>query len=394
MARTASVKKIADKPTRTKRVKLSRSEQYLINIKYMGDEPVLSRDVYVSESEYGRALNWYNYMCSRNEAREYLETYLRDTNREDDLRAVKNVSDSMLPETLCWVARMLSRRAKLSHTSIEWMDKQLAGIRAGTIGKTTKLAGQVQDQAAVEPDTRVSPVSQVSRPASDFIGRLEEEIDRSGWSVSVYDRLVSEEASSSIVDAVADYFREVALEAALLVGKNPPLDLLEGYSHYTKSQLKDRAKFYAGIISDCDRYALKKRASRKPRATKPVSNEKKLSRVKLQPESKEYRAVSLPPDRILGSLEVWTFNTRYKIFTRLVASRGSSLDVSGTSVTGYDETQSATYRSGRKSLAAVETILAGHSKGIKQLLASSKKLDNIQYRLNENTLLLRASKSG
>ena len=390
MAKIASLKKIVDKPTRTKRVKLTRSEQYLINIKYMGDEPVLSRDVYVSESEYGRALNWYNYMCSRNQAREYLETYLHDTNRHEDLRAVKNVSDSMLPETLCWVARMLTRRAKLASTSIEWMENQLAGIRSGVICKTTKLAGQDTQRsvdATAVPDTSTSP-------ASDFIGRLEEEIDRVGWSISVYDRLVAEEASSSIAGAVADHFREVASEAAQLIGKNPHRDLLEGYSHYTKSQLKERAKFYASIISDCDRYELKKRATRKPRVAKPISNEKKLQRVKLQAESKEYRAVSLPADRIIGSLEVWTFNTRYKIFTRLVASKGSSLDVSGTSITGYDETQSGTYRSGRKSLQAVETILTGHTKGIKQLLASSKKLDNIQYRLNENILLLRAAKSG
>lgn len=387
MARAASIKKISDKTTRTKRVKLSRSEQYLINIKYMGDEPILSREVYVSDSEYGRALNWYNYMCSRSEAREYLETYLQNENRTADLRAVKNVSDSMLPETLCWVARMLTRKAKLSPSSIEWMEKQLAGIRSGEIGKTTKLAGQ-ESQETPEP---AIPDSKVS-PASDFIGRLEEEIDRSGWSVSVYDRLVSEEASSNIANAVADFYRSVAEEASSLISKNAPSDLLEGYSHYTKSQLKDRAKFYASIITDCDRYTLSKRATRKPRVKKPVSSEKKLQHVKLQPESKEYRASSISPERVLGSLEAWTFNTRYKIFTRLVAASNSGLDISGTSITGYDESQSGTYRSGKKSLQAVETILAGHTKGIKLLLSSSKKINNIQYRLNENTLLLRATK--
>ena len=77
MARRQIVTKRTPKVTRT-----TKSEQYIINKKYLGDEPVFTEKL--SQTDFINALNWYGYMCNTDDAREYLIDYIKLTGKSDD----------------------------------------------------------------------------------------------------------------------------------------------------------------------------------------------------------------------------------------------------------------------------------------------------------------------
>jgi hypothetical protein len=58
------------------------------------------------------------------------------------------------------------------------------------------------------------------------------------------------------------------------------IDLVEGYSHLSKLQLRNCVKFCETVINDCASYVQLKKVERKPRAKKAVSPERMSSKFK------------------------------------------------------------------------------------------------------------------
>ena len=137
MSRAAATPKSL-KIKKSLKVKTTRTEQYLINIKYMGSEPVFASDKQLVDQQYSSALNWYNYMCSRSDAREYLETYLKNTNRLIDLKKLKSVPDNKFIEHAGWIARMLSRGVLLTKRSYNHMNMKLSEMLKHSTGQEAK----------------------------------------------------------------------------------------------------------------------------------------------------------------------------------------------------------------------------------------------------------------
>jgi hypothetical protein len=63
--------------------------------------------------------------------------------------------------------------------------------------------------------------------------------------------------------------------------------LVEGYSHLSKIQLKQCVKFCETVINDCNSYVQIKKVERKPRAKKAVSPEKLTRKFKFMKEFDE-----------------------------------------------------------------------------------------------------------
>ena len=111
MARRQAIISKKIKPVRT-----TKTEQYLINHKYLGEEPDLAGKP-IDDVTYAKAMTWYNYMCSREDAREYLDTYLVACGRVKEAKMLHSVSDTRFPVQAAWIARMLSRGASLGNSA-------------------------------------------------------------------------------------------------------------------------------------------------------------------------------------------------------------------------------------------------------------------------------------
>jgi hypothetical protein len=223
---------------------------------------------------------------------------------------------------------------------------------------------------------------------SDFIGQFDEAIDREGWTVSMYEWLQKHDIAPMLANRVVDFFQPILDEAELSL---TDASVQEGYSNYTKKQLRERRDFYAQVVADCGRYSSNTKKVRVIKKPKTVSAEKKLKNIKYMNESKEYRVASVAPEKILGAQELWVFNVKYKVLSVLRALDRGGLDLSGSTVKNVNESDSFTYGLGKSVHDRLEVVLKGGKRALTNMLNELKTRD-LNCRINENVVLLKVNK--
>jgi hypothetical protein len=387
MARTASVKKLA--LVRKPKIHTTKTEQYLINIKYMGEEPSFDGKP-VQDLEYSKAHTWYSYMSEKNEAKEYLESYLKNANRLTDIENLNKVPEAYFPYYAAYIARMISRGANLPENRIETINKLLlSSFEKINKNKYDGLTQNSSEVARVKPKVKISIQERVSDKVGDFINEFEEAFDDKGHTLSMYAWLQQKEIPPLLAGKIADFYRPISQEANQVIRKNADEQLLEGYNHLSLEQKKARAAFYNSILSDCERYASNTKVVKVTRKPRPVTIEKKLKFVKYQKENNEFKIVSIKPEKIIGAQEFWMFNTKYKTLTVFVALDRGGLDMVRTSIIKYDPLKTFTYRLGKKASSVINSVLIDGKIAVRKIMASLKKNEAIQERINENTILMK-----
>lgn len=369
-----------------KKLRGSRTAEHLLNLKQMGDEPTFSPVNEIDDNSYSKALLWYNTVCSKDDAREYAEKYLRQLGRTEDAKLLKRVPDSWFPVHIGWIGRMAVRGVKLKQRTLDAFEKRLQEA-------LTKVPEN--EKPAVSKPT-VSVQDRVAEKASELMYELEKMVDDHGYqsSFSAYDWLTKKQASAALVPHMIRHFKPIAEEIAMLhhartiSAKGIDPQLIEGYSRWTKAEVKQAHLFYLKLMGDFDRYLGNVRKQRAPRVKKVVTPDKKLKNFKFQKESKEFRLVSINPEKMFDSDEIWTLNTKYKVLTVIRRADGQSLDVSGSSFKNYDEVKSKSYRLGRKFEDTINEVTKAGKRALGKIVEKLKET-TLQSRSNENTILLK-----
>jgi len=129
-------------------------------------------------------------------------------------------------------------------------------------------------------------------------------------------------------------FERRAKEIELAVeGKDK--DLLEGYSNFTKPELKKFSQFHKNLLGACVMMQEVAKVERAPRKKKPVSQEKLVSKLKYKKEDTSLGIVSLNPVQIIGSKEVWVYNTKTRKIAQYKAVDERGLLVKGASLENF-----------------------------------------------------------
>lgn len=368
---------------KTKKSRVTKNENYMINQKYWGDEPKFQGEV--SNVEMMRSLSWYNYMCTINDAKEYILDYLKKNNRNEEIKKIKTVSDHFIPTTAAWLCRMSSRGVSLDEKQISFIENRLMQ----TINKSPK-----QNKEIVSDRPVVSIQDRIKEKTSELLADIEEIVDsRDNYpEFSLYEWLKGKEIPASYMPAVIKAYKgwlEELLDA--YEGSDP--DIYEGYRNFTKEKLSFDIVFFNMIVDDAQKYADVTKKTRKPRKPRTVSVEKKIKGLKYQKEDKEFKIASIDPEKIIGCQELWTFNTKYKTLTVLRALDRGGLQVKGSSIVNYDEKTSVTKRTGRKAEYFVSRVLNGGKIVLRKVMEEEGigSEANLAYRINENTILLKVS---
>jgi len=361
-----------------KKPRVTRSEAYLVNEKYLGEEPISKSDAEITEAEYAKCLSWYNYMVDTKERRGFIKDYLKSNQRGAEAKKFDRVPDTWVPSTAAAIARMISRGFKLPTTSKPFLEKSLAECL---------LKARDEEPESEEKTNVVSIQDRIRDKVHDIIGDVEAMID-SGEPVELYDWLKKSEIPAMHANKIAAYYRPIAAELQELVDGGCE-QLKEAYSHMSKKQQRDRLAFFENLVEQAERYAgvtKKMRAPRKPRA---VSLEKQLKHLKYMKESTEYKLASINPEKILGAQELWCFNTKYRTVTVFRALDRGGLKVKRSSIVGYDEKTSMTRGTGRQTEKVVDKIMQGGKIILKKVMDELKGNQSLQERINENTILLK-----
>ena len=374
MARRAAL--IAKKQ---KTVRISRSESYLVNRKYMGDEPEFLGAM--TGGEYGFALNWYNCMCDTNDAREYITEYLIKRDRKAEAKLLAKLDNCWVPTTVAWRCRMLDRGYEVPSEG-DFLEKELAKA----LGRVAPAAGEPSEDSLAASKRSIQ--DRIRDRQHEIIGDIEELLDQGNNELNLYDWLKAKAIPASYCQAIVDYYTPW-LDELIQAYEGKDGQLKEAYSYLTRKQLKDRVLFFNKLIDDAQRYGNVTKKVRKPRKPRTVSMDKKLKNFKYQKENNEYKIASINPEKIIGAQELWTFNTKYKIVTVFRALDRGGLQVKGTSIIGYDEASSMSKGTGRKPEIVLDKLQNSGKIVLRKLMEELKTDKPLQLRINENTVLMK-----
>lgn len=352
--------------------------------RYVGDEPFYSKTP--TRVEMTLAYNWYNYQFSSEDAVKFLNEYLKDNKRP----LIRKLRDWEVPTTVGWIARLLTIGSTVNSDSIKWFESKLSDLYTA-MEKRVEVEQQQVDLGVKAP--RIAVAERVKRQVGVLIG---EELDY------VLDQFYNGEIDSFDLYAWMKENDVKAKQAAMVVAYlQRLLDELQSddpavYETRTKRSAVREIKFYQALIKDgltWVRGAKVVKKPRKPRTVKEKNLRTKVGKVVYQPRDDELKITSEDPAKILGAEVVFVYNTKRKQLTSYVAADpNKGLEISRSSIRGYDEQASQTKRLGRPKGTLDQMVSSPKTKAVKTFNTIKSKGMEPSGRLNANTVILKVYK--
>lgn len=213
----------------------------------------------LTETEVTKALNWFNNNRSANDARKCLHEYVKAN--IDKKLSISDISKWGYVETDCWVSRLLTLGIEFPYDNVKIKHDQ-------------RLHGFISEAKEIEKPKEVkTPVKTIAPPSSykrvdGIIGEIEHDVDnfiendcKSDFKLSRF--LIAHNATKKVANDIKRWAKvEIKRYAEVLVPK-PDKQLKEGYSNFSKPQLKRLQKFYQSFYDDADAHIKKSRKTRK-----------------------------------------------------------------------------------------------------------------------------------
>ena len=351
---------------------ISRAASKSFDDKAYGSEPIVI-------TEFSQALNWYNYMASDDQSREWFFTYAKRNYTKADLTLLRKLPKWKISRTLGNVSRILLNGNALPQKSLDYFNDNVKKLLAEAI--------HIVEEVEEAPKPVVDIQSRIREKANYIITSLEEEIDNviDGKEFSMYTFCQANELNAQILGIVADYYRPQHEEILL--------DDEQVKESFGKRQ-KFWINFWNNFFADIDRYVNNKKAVkvRKPREKKAKSAVDLVKNLKYQKEEPSLKIVSVHPAEIVGCTQLWTYNTKYKKLSRYDSIGPAGIQVKGTTLTGYD-IETSTSKSLRKPDVSIQALLGAGKVSLRKFIDEIKTVESKPNgRINEDTILLRIIK--
>jgi hypothetical protein len=377
------MRRIIDKRRKPKAPKKTRTEVYLTNLKFLGEEPKFEEGALLTDAQVSQSYNWYNYMSSQEETREFAVEWA-EANDKDLLKKIETIPPKLFPATAGKLLRLSSLGYDIGKKRMDFAMK-LLNEQSGK-----KIVDEVEEAEAADKPVQTKTTSTDVRYDS-YVGQFEVILDKTEFDLDVYDSLRGNNFPVSCVSRLKGYYSGPLQEYKLaLTGTDP--DLNEAYARVPKKELKAAVTFLENAIEDMTRYSGTTRKQSAPRKKKTQSVEKKLSTFECQASSTEFKVASSPPENTIGASEVLLFNTKYRTLVLLKGAEGG-LDIKGKSFRNVDESRSLQTGTGRRTDKALIEVMAGGKATMNDWM--SKKAEpgkKVKVSSDENTIILRIFK--
>ncbi len=363
------------------------------DFKYVGPEPAWKFQPTTENrvSSLGRAFAWYNYHYGRKDAKDMICQWLTVNGREKDAKVFRGIPDSAVRLTPAWVCRMNFVGLELLEHEQCLVDNQIADML-----KSKQEVKRVVDEteAAV---AKLTIQDHLREKVSECAGELEgmfDEFIAAGAKMSADWKPIAQirgmNISPNMVGTIADVWKTKLAEFEEVL-EGTDVDLVEGYSHLNKNQIKQCVKFIEQVIADCGNYVQIKKVERKPRAKKTVSPEKLSSKFKYLKDFAELKLTSIAPAQLVGASEAWLYDTKKRKLIHVMAdTHMGTFSVKGSAIVGFDVVQTV-QKTLRKPAEQLKELLSGGKpaarKTFKDIRATETKFNG---RGNENLVILKA----
>ena len=190
---------------------------------------------------------------------------------------------------------------------------------------------------------------------------------------------------------IIDFFsrRQSELEEAL---KGKDKDLVEGYSNFSKQQLKEYINLLKTICSDSLKIAHNSKLTRAPRKKKAKPVDKVVSKLNYKKEDNGYKLASINPTDIVGSSQLWVFNTKTRKLGVYNAEDAGGLSVKGSTLINFKQDTSV-QKTLRKPESLLPEVLKAGKISLRKILPGINSVEQeLTGRINDDTILLRVIK--
>jgi hypothetical protein len=363
------------------------------DFKYVGPEPTWKFQPTTENrtSSLGRAFAWYNYHYGKKDAKDMICQWLTINHREKDSKMMRGIPDGAIRLTPAWVCRMNLMGLELLEHEQCLVDNQIADML-----KVKQEVKKVVDEAEAAV-AKLTIQDHLREKVSECAGELEGMFDdfvAAGAKMSADWKPIAQirgmNISPNMVGTIADTWKlKLAEFEEVLEGTDS--DLVEGYSHLNKNQIKQCVKFIEQVIADCGNYVQIKKVERKPRAKKAVSPEKLSAKFKYLKDFAELKLTSIAPAQLVGASEAWLYDTKKRKLIHVMADTHiGTFSIKGSAIVGFDTVQTV-QKTLRKPAEQLKELLAGGKpasrKTFKDIKATETKFNG---RGNENLIILKA----
>jgi len=319
------------------------------------------------------SLNWYH---SNKESKDAV-SYIQDYCKKNKISGKVNTSKNFL--TVAWLCRLSANGNTLEKSSLEYIKKTLPEIMQ--IEKVVVI-----DAPVVNVQDRMK--EKVAEIAGDLEGAIDDFILNGCKDGKSPFSFMQNRTKGMHASRLIDIFKRRRQEFDEVLNTKDS-ELKEGYSNFTKPQLKRLVAYCDDIITDAMKIAGEAKAIRKPRKRKVKTVDQLVSKLNYLDKSPEYKLQSIAPKQIIGAMQLWVFNVKTKKLGVYHADDAGGFGIKGSTLLNYSESKS-TSKALRKPMAVLPEILKGGKVTLRNCLGNlTTKESPLTGRLNKDTILLR-----
>lgn len=353
-----------------------------------GKEPQVTQDNF--RADLMNALNWYNSNWEPIDYQRAAITYIKHMKMNDYLYAVQKASHLEI-RPIATIGRLSMSGQYIELDYMERMFAQLEQLKSTYI--KPKAEPIKEDKVAVAAPVSVQErmLEAARTHAAEFDAEIDNLFDvdfKTEFSAKSY--LKGNQVSGPVAKKIGELYKRL-LNELQEVQTGQDAQLKEGYSHLSKVQLRRFVAFVEQLIADCNQQAVSAKSQRKPRARKVKSPAVIVKKMSYMKEFPSLKLTSISPEKIIGSSELWVYNTTSRKLIVYYGADGGFLSVSGMSITNYDVAKSEV-----KTLRKPEEFFKGLSSTGKRAMANAwkavkAKTSSPRARINDEMILVAAN---
>lgn len=341
-------------------------------------------------SEMTRMFNWYNYHYGKKEAKDCIVDWLLRNDRVAESKAFDKLSEATVYKIgIGWICRANLLGLALTEKELETINTTISDYLEA--GKSVKEVIEVAE-TAVKPNIQDRLREKMQEAAGELEGMYDEMIIAGGKMSADYKPLSllrTMNIAPQMVGSIKEIWERRLVELKE-VNAGKDADLVEGYAHWGKLQVRNFIKFAEQVVADCGTYVQLKKVERKPRAKKAVSPEKLVAKFKYCKEFAELKLKSEPATKLVGASEAWLYDTAKRKLIHVVAdSHLGTFFVKGSAIVGFDpgNTVQKTLRKPAEQIKSITSVgKPAARKAFKDIKATEVKFNG---RGNDNLLILK-----
>lgn len=272
------------------------------------------------------ALNWYAQNADGKQRKAWALSYFKKQKQLDVVEHLSDINDWEF-HSLGVLLRLKSNGSFLSEKEEKFIATKTSELLRTPITKVSVVA------VAKPVVPVVSIQDRIAEKAREVAGEIDGQLDDFVTTGKPNNYKISTSSvSSAVAKHVVNYYSRTIAEIEEAI-EGEDAQLVEGYSNFTKPQLKRYLALLQSIVDSCEQA---KKIIRKPRVRKAKPAGEIVKRMKFKKEDTELGIKSVTAASIIGASELWVYNTKYRKLQVYKAVEGSSLTVKGTSVLNYD----------------------------------------------------------